>query len=77
MFRFCKTILKYALMLLIFCLLPLWGFLPIALAGALSNWLGNWYAIIIGILFGVWFYGAGIVMIPFDSGFFKARFWDG
>lgn len=71
-----EKILKRTLMLIIFCLLPMWVFLPFAIAGLFSVWMNDKTAIVLGIIFGLWFYGAGIVMFPWDIGFFKNSFWD-
>ena len=60
---------------ILLCLLPLWAFLPFLVSGFLFQWLGG-IGIVIGIILGAWFYGAGVVMLPFDSGFFKLEFWD-
>ncbi len=76
MLKLFEKTFKYALMILIFCFLPLWVLLPVAVAGLLSEWFGHIAGIFVGVLFGAWFYGAGIMMFPFDSGFFKHDFWD-
>jgi len=64
---------KFILRLIVLCLLPIWAFLPVALAGALINYLGIFIGLIVSLAFGYFFY-THVFMLVFD--FMNLEFWD-
>ena len=60
-------IYKFVAGLLFFCFAPLWGLLPVIVGSIVAHLSNPLAGIIVGVVFALWFYGKGIILIPFDK----------
>jgi len=69
-----KTLIKYAFMLFLFCIFPIWGLLPFIVAIVIIDLFDALIGIVLGIIFGIWFYGNDIMLLPLKIDYFDDNY---